>query len=90
MKDHEEAVEAFFNQAMLRNPIATAQIFAKYPVLTERQLEDRRDNELHAFGPEDDDEAVDQGGSLTAVASLRAHETALEQHRVARLRGEPS
>ena len=88
MNDHESQVEDFFKRAMLSDPIRTARVFDAHPVLTERQLEDRRERELYAFGPEDGDNDEDVT-SLTAVASLRAHDLERERVRLAELRGEP-
>lgn len=90
MKDHESAVEEFFARKLLESPIRTAQVFAAYPVLTERQLEDRRERELYAFGPEDDeDDEVEEVNGLTAAASLRSNDLERERMALAELRGEP-
>lgn len=94
-KNHEAAVEAFFAQCQAERPVETAIAFAKYPVLSESQLEDRRAEELHAFGPEDDNEDGDSGGGawmdggITTAASLVAHRQRTEAAELARRRGEP-
>jgi len=88
--NHEAAVEAFLAQCEAERPVETAIVFAKYPVLTERQLEDRRATELHAFGPESEDEAeFEPGLNLTGLASIEAHRDAQERAALARRRGEP-
>lgn len=102
MKDHEAAVAAFFAQCEAEKPDETARVFAKYPVLTERQLDDRRKRELHSFGngePEDNsDDYTDADRAnglaptlpdLANAASLRVHEILVERQEEARRRGEP-
>ena len=89
MKSHDAAVEEFFAQCAVNRPAETARVFAQYPVLTERQLDDRRARELHAFGPEEDQEDEAVVASVTTLASLVATRDEQERVRLARLRGEP-
>lgn len=88
-KNHEAAVEAFFAKCKAERPLTTAIVFSKYPVLTERQLEDRRADELHAFGPDDDGEDGATVDGLTSAASLVAHRQRVEATELAYRRGEP-
>jgi len=87
--NHEEAVAAFLAQCEIERPVEFARVVAKYPVLTERQLEDRRETELHAFGPEDADAEDSLVSDMTAAASMQAYNRALEAAELARRRGEP-
>lgn len=100
MKDHEAAVAAFLAECEVERPAETARVFAKYPVLTDRQLDDRRKRELYAFGNEldgDEDGAAGDSGQaesvhgegLTLASSIRVHNALVERQEEARRRGEP-
>ena len=64
LRDHERQVKEFLAQAEAENPEVYREVMGRYPVLTDRQLQNRRSKEISLDGLLDQRFQVDTEGNL--------------------------